>query len=431
VSLPARARRLAAALGAVLLALFPATAGAAGVTAVPSAPVALGLHEVAEGFTEPVFMIEAPDGSGRRFVVEQGGRVRLLTPGALHHPVWLDLRPLVTSGGEQGLLGLAFHPRFKTNHHLYVYFTGRRGNITVARLTANPRHPKRVDPGTLRVVLSIPNPAPNHNGGMIAFGPDGYLYIGTGDGGGAGDPFQNGQNTFSYLGKILRIDVDAAPEARLPERPYGVPADNPFVHLSAYRPEIWALGLRNPWRFSFDPKGGDLFIADVGQDNWEEVDHHAADAPGGDNYGWSRMEGRHCFPTRRAKCDTGTPPVAEYSHGSGCSVTGGYVYRGPTIPKLDGVYLFSDYCSGTVWGLVRDKADPNTFHMRRYLETALRVSSFGQDLAGEVYLLDHKGGGVWRVVPKGWKPPETEPAPAPKADLAPSPAPDGAANPEG
>jgi glucose/arabinose dehydrogenase len=424
-------RVLRAVLGAALLWAVPALAADPKVEAVPGAPLALGLFKVAEGFTDPLFLTEAPDGSGRRFVVEQGGRVRLLTPGALNHPVYLDLRPLVTSGGERGLLGLAFHPKFKTNGFLFVYYTDRRGDITVARLTADPARPERVDPGTLKVILSIDNPAPNHNGGMIAFGSDGYLYIGTGDGGGAGDPFQNGQNTFSYLGKLLRIDVDAPQAARKPGRPYGVPEDNPFVRLSAYRPEIWALGLRNPWRFAFDPANGDLFIADVGQDAWEEVDYHPASAPGGDNYGWSQMEGHHCFPPKRsgAKCDFGTLPVAEYSHSSGCSITGGFVYRGPTIPKLAGVYLFSDYCSGGLWGLVPDKARPGAFHMRRYLETGLAVSSFGQDRAGEVYLLDHKKGGVWRVVPAGWKPPPApEPKPAPPAAPAPAPA---APEPEG
>jgi glucose/arabinose dehydrogenase len=390
------------------------------VESVPGAPVALDLYPVGQGFTEPLLLVEPPDGSGRLLVVEQGGRVRLLTPGALTHPVYLDMRPLVTSGGERGLLGLAFHPKFKDNGFLFVDYTDRRGDITVARLKADPAHPERVDPGTLKVILSIPNPAPNHNGGMLAFGPDGYLYIATGDGGGAGDPFQNGQNTFSYLGKILRIDVDAPPEARSNGHPYGIPADNPFLRLSAYRPEIWALGLRNPWRFAFDPKTGDLFIADVGQDAWEEVDYHAAAAPGGDNYGWSQMEGRHCYPPKNKSCDFGTPPVAEYSHESGCSITGGFVYRGPTIPKLDGVYLFSDYCSGGLWGLLPDKARPGTFHMRRYLEAKLAVSSFGQDRAGEVYLLDHKRGGVWRVVPAGWKPPAKAPG---KADPKPTPRP--------
>jgi len=383
------------------------------------APVQLALHREGEAFTSPVFLTDAPDDSGRIFVVEQEGRVRLLVPGALDHPTYLDLRPLLRAGGERGLLGLAFHPRFARNGRLFVYFTNRAGDIVVARLTANPAGADRVDPGTLKPVLLIDNPAPNHNGGMLAFGPDGYLYAGTGDGGGAGDPFENGQNTFSYLGKLLRIDVNTNGG----EGPYRVPPDNPFLGLSTHRPEVWALGLRNPWRFSFDQKTGDLFIADVGQDDWEEIDHEPAGAPGGVNYGWSRMEGRHCFPPRKGKCDKYTPPVAEYGHAFGCSVTGGYVYRGAAIPGLDGVYLFGDFCSGAVWGLWPDKGKEGGFRMRRLLETKLAISSFGQTRDGEVYVLDHRGGGVWRIVPEGWTPP-APPKPEPPAEAAPAPAPE-------
>ncbi len=380
------------------------------------APVKLELHREGGGFMSPVFLTEAPDDSGRVFVLEQEGRVRLLTPGALDHPTYLDLRPLIRSGGERGLLGLAFHPRFAKNGRLFVYFTNRGGDIVVARLTANPPDTDRVDPATLKPVLLIDNPAPNHNGGMIAFGPDGYLYAGTGDGGGSGDPFENGQNTFSYLGKILRIDVNTNGNG-----PYKVPPDNPFIGLSTHRPEVWALGLRNPWRFSFDMKTGDLFIADVGQDHWEEIDHEAAGGPGGVNYGWSRMEGRHCFPPRKGKCDKYTQPVAEYGHALGCSVTGGYVYRGKTIGALDGVYLFGDFCSGAISGLWPEKRDPEAFRMRSLLETKLAISSFGQTRDGEVYVLDHRGGGVWRIVPEGWKPPKPKARsePEPPAEAAP------------
>jgi glucose/arabinose dehydrogenase len=383
------------------------------------APVKLALHRVGEAFVTPVLLTEPPDGSGRVFVVEQEGRVRLLTPGALDHPTYLDLRPVVRSGGERGLLGLAFHPKFAKNGRLYVYFTNRSGGIVVARLTASPAGTDRVDPGTLRPVLLIDNPAPNHNGGMLAFGPDGYLYAGTGDGGGAGDPFENGQNTFSFLGKILRIDVNAG-GAGNGHGAYGIPPDNPFIGLSTHRPEVWALGLRNPWRFSFDMKTGDLFIADVGQDDWEEIDHEPAGGPGGVNYGWSRMEGRHCFPPRKGKCDKYTQPVAEYGHSFGCSVTGGYVYRGKTIGALDGVYLFGDFCSGAIWGLWPDKRREDGFRMRRLLETRLAISAFGQTQDGEVYVLDHRGGGVWRIVPEGWTPPKPKPEtpadePAPEA----------------
>jgi glucose/arabinose dehydrogenase len=407
-----------AAILALILALAaaaPAMGADAPFRVAEGAPVALGLHREAEGFVQPVFLTEAPDGSGRRFVVEQGGRVRILTPGAAHHPVYLDLRPVLTSGGERGLLGLAFHPQFGKNGRLYVDFTDRAGRIILARLTADPKGDGPVDPGTLKALLAIDNPAPNHNGGMIAFGPDGYLYVGTGDGGGAGDPFQNGQNTFSHLGKLLRLDVDHPADGR----PYGIPPDNPFLNLSNHRPEIWALGLRNPWRFSFDTGTGDLYIADVGQDDWEEVNREAAGGKGGVNYGWSRMEGRHCFPPRGRKstCDVGTLPIVEYGHQFGCSVTGGYVYRGRAIPKLDGIYLLADFCSGIVWGLY--PREGGRYRMRRLLETDLSISSFGQDAAGEVYLVDHRGGAVWRIVPAGWTPPEN-PKKQPKAEPAPA-----------
>ncbi|MFQ5508544.1 MAG: PQQ-dependent sugar dehydrogenase [Leptospirillia bacterium] len=374
--------------------------GAVSVRVADGAPVALKLKQVADGLSRPLFLTHAGDGSGRIFVVEQTGRVRILRPRSDLHPVFLDLRPVVKWGGERGLLGLAFHPDFSLNGELFVYYTAKRGDIVIARLNIDPEDPQRVDPGTLTELLSIPNPAANHNGGMLAFGPDGYLYAGTGDGGGAGDPWQHAQNTYSHLGKILRIDVNADSS-----RPYVIPPTNPFNGRSVYRPEIWAYGLRNPWRFSFDRENGDLFIADVGQDSWEEVNHQPAGAAGGANYGWSHVEGRHCFPPKLDKkgrprgCNKGVPPVIEYSHNLGCSVTGGYVYRGERIAKLSGVYLFGDFCSGTVWGLTPKPGKAGQFNMRRYLETDLAIGSFGEDEAGEVYLLDTPAGTVWKVIP--------------------------------
>ncbi|MBI5136109.1 MAG: PQQ-dependent sugar dehydrogenase [Nitrospirae bacterium] len=387
---------LALAVGAAV----PPARAAAPATPAAGAPVALALHEEAAGFSQPVLLTHGGDGSGRRYVVEQAGRIHVLEPDGTRR-TFLDLRDRIRSGGERGLLGLAFHPRFAKNRRFFVYYTDTHGDIVVAALTTLPDRSGGGDPASLTPLLTIPNPAANHNGGMLAFGPDGYLYIGTGDGGGAGDPFQTAQNSVSYLGKLLRIDVDGAAG----KQPYRIPADNPFAGRTNYRPEIWAYGLRNPWRFSFDRRNGDLFVADVGQDDWEEINHQPADGKGGEDYGWSHMEGRHCFPppstSSKRSCDHGTLPVAEYGHDEGCSVTGGYVYRGTLIPRLEGVYLYADYCSGHVWGLTRDG---DAFLPARYLETDLRISSFGEDEAGELYLLDHRGGGVYRIVPAGWKP---------------------------
>ncbi len=395
------------------------------------AKVALSLHQEPGRFTRPVLLTHAGDGSGRRFVVEQGGTVRLLGVDD-NTPPYLDLTSRVRAGGERGLLGLAFHPNFARNRRLFVYYTGTGGDIILGRLIARAGRSGTVDSQSLTPLLQIENPATNHNGGMIAFGPDGYLYMGTGDGGGAGDPYQTALNSYSLLGKLLRLDVNPAapmlpagappPSAAELQRPYRIPQDNPFVGRSTYRPEIWAYGLRNPWRFSFDRANGDLFIADVGQDHWEEINYQSfasrTEVPDptakkkirrgpGANYGWSRMEGRHCYPPRsRKRCWLGVPPVAEYSHKEGCSVTGGYVYRGKAIPKLVGTYLFADYCSGTIWGLTAHKTKPDTFRMKRLLETELSISGFGEDESGEVYVMDHRGGRVYRVVPEGWKPPK-------------------------
>ncbi len=396
---------------ALVALLLPAVASAAKPVfkVAKNAPVKLALHHVAGGFASPVLLTHAGDGSGRRFVVEQSGRVWIVEDngGTKKPKSFLDIRPLVKTGGERGLLGMAFHPQYAQNGQLFVYFTDKKQNIVVARVNTSKRNDNRADPGTLKPLLTIENPAANHNGGNIAFGPDGYLYIGTGDGGGAGDPYQNGQNSYSHLGKILRIDINN----RTRKRHYAIPDDNPYVGRSVYQPEIWAYGLRNPWRFSFDRKSGDLFIADVGQDDWEEINYQPAGDPGGQNYGWSFMEGKHCYPPvvntkkrRKKKCNKGIQPVIEYGHKFGCSVTGGHVYRGARIPKLNGVYLFADYCEGTVWGLIPKRKEPGQFWMRRYLEIDFNISSFGEDENGELYVLDHKGGNVYQIVPKGWKP---------------------------
>jgi glucose/arabinose dehydrogenase len=302
---------------------------------------------------------------------------------------FLDITPLVGSGGsEQGLLGMAFHPRYVSNRHFYVNYTDTNGDTVVARYTVTDDR-TRADPTTASVVLRIAQPASTHNGGLLLFGPDGYLYIGMGDGGGDSDLFGNAQNGQSLLGKVLRIDIDSA-------QPYAVPPDNPFVGVSGMRPEIWALGLRNPWRYSFDRATGDLYIADVGQAGYEEVNLQRASSRGGENYGWPRMEGMHCYP-ETAACDrTGLQlPIAAYTHSLGCAVTGGYVYRGAAYPYLRGLYLFSDICSGRIWSL-HQQADGSWLQTER-LATSIAVSSFGEDEAGELYITGYFNGTLYRI----------------------------------
>lgn len=342
---------------------------------------------VADGLNLPVGLANAEDGSGRLFVLEKAGVIRIIQDGVVQDGPFLDISDRVgSSGSEQGLLGLAFHPNYTENGFFFVDYTDRNGDTVVSRFSVTD-DPSAADPASEEVVLTQNQPARNHNGGELAFGPDGYLYIGLGDGGGAGDTYGNGQNLQSWLGTLLRIDVD--------ELPYSVPADNPFVGSADALDEIWAYGLRNPWRFSFDRATGDLYIADVGQNIYEEVDYQPAESTGGENYGWPILEGFHCFAT--ANCDASgyVQPVAEYSHDLGCSITGGYVYRGQAYPALNGVYLYSDYCSGRVWGLVQS-AD-GSWQSAQLLETNASVASFGEDEAGEVYFTDIAGGAVYRV----------------------------------
>ncbi len=353
--------------------------------------VTLDVEEVASDLAEPLFVTHAGDGSGRIFVVEKGGTIRTVPDGDL----FLDIRERVGSdASEQGLLGLAFHPQFEENDLFYVNYTNQEGDTVVARYTA-PGDRTQGDPESEQVVLTQDQPAANHNGGMLAFGPDGYLYIGLGDGGGAGDQFGNGQNPDTFLAKILRIDVNAGGE-----QPYTVPRDNPFVGQEGTRPEIWATGLRNPWRFSFDRGTGDLYIGDVGQNRYEWVNYQPAGLREGRNYGWPITEGNHCFDAEN--CDrTGlTPPVAEYTHDDGnCSITGGYVYRGARYPQLRGSYVFGDYCSGQLWTLARN--GENEWVMTEMTDTDRTISSFGEDEAGELYLTDIQDGAVYRVTAEG------------------------------
>ncbi len=333
------------------------------------------------GFANPVLVTHAGDGSGRLFVVEQSGRIRLIRDGVVQPAPFLDLSDRVTGGGERGLLGLAFPPGYGATGRFYVHYSDLGGDTVVARYRVSG-DPDRADPSSEEIVLTAFQPFSNHNGGQIAFGPDGYLYVGLGDGGSGGDPLGNGQNRETLLGSILRLDVESGVE------PYAVPASNPFVGVADVRPEIWAWGLRNPWRFAFDRETGDLWIADVGQNNREEVNFQNAGSAGGENYGWNRLEGTLCFVS--AVCSpVGTLlPIAEYTHAEGCSVTGGHVVRDPAWPRLDGIYLYGDFCSGVIWGLRRGTSG---WEDTILLETDLRISSFGEDERGTVYVVDYSG----------------------------------------
>jgi glucose/arabinose dehydrogenase len=336
----------------------------------------------------PVDVQNARDGSGRLFVVEKSGRIVIVQNGQELATPFLDIRSEVGSQNtEQGLLGLAFHPDYAGSGLFFVNYTDVNGDTVIAAFHVSAGDPNRADPATQVDLLHVRQPYANHNGGGLAFGPDGYLYIGLGDGGSAGDPQRNGQNLDTELGKLLRINVDGG-------EPYTIPSDNPFA-LSGGLPEIWAYGLRNPWRFSFDRLTGDLYIGDVGQDTWEEVDYVRAGTPGGLNFGWSYYEASHPYHPNPPANATFTFPVVEYSHDYGCAITGGYVYRGAALPEWRGVYLYADYCSGTVWGLIQTAS--NTWQTQVVFNTGAHINTFGQDEAGELYLVDYNTGTLFRL----------------------------------
>ena len=361
-------------------------------TSEPS-PVAAGLQLVTGGLSSPVFVTAPPGDTLRLFVVEQGGRVRVLRRDTLLGTPFLDLRGKIAAGGERGLLSLAFHPQYASNGRFYVYFTDPNGDIRIVRYRVSADS-NVADALSADTVLAVPHPGQsNHNGGQLAFGPDGKLYAGLGDGGSFGDPDTNAQNRHRLLGKMLRLDVDGATG-------YTIPADNPFVADTSAAPEIWALGLRNPWRFSFDRQTGDLYIADVGQGVAEEVNVQPAASAGGENYGWDVMEGTYCYPPGTTTCNQAglTRPVAQYEHPAGCSITGGYVYRGTRVPGLAGQYLYSDYCTHFVRSFRYSGGqaiDPRDWTPQ--LDPGGNVSSFGQDARGELYILT-LGGTLYRVV---------------------------------
>ncbi len=354
-----------------------------------SAAWAQKLEPVARGLSRPVAVADA--GDGRLYVAEQGGLVRVVEGGRVLPGAFLDVSSGISTGGERGLLGLAFSPDYASSGRLYVDHTDRQGAAVLVRYLRDASA-DRVDPASAQVLLRVAQPYANHNGGGLLFGPDGFLYWGLGDGGSGGDPQGNGQDPGTLLGTLLRLDVSG--EGLRPA------AGNPFLERPDARPEVWLYGLRNPWRFSFDRATGDLYIGDVGQNAYEEIDRIPAGSAGGANLGWNVMEGDHCYRPAQG-CDRAglTLPIVTYPHAAawGNSVTGGYVYRGSALPELQGAYLFADFGSGRVW--TARPASDGTWTVELLLETGFNVSTFGEDAAGELYLADYAGGVLYKLVP--------------------------------
>ncbi|MEE9167872.1 MAG: PQQ-dependent sugar dehydrogenase [Candidatus Neomarinimicrobiota bacterium] len=372
---------------------------------------------VADGFVKPIYVTSHPQDAGQLFVLEQKGIIKIVQDGEVVSKPFLNITDRVhnpiTPGDERGLLGLAFHGDYERNGYLYVNYVNKKGESIISRFETS-RRSREVDPTSESVLIRLAQPFSNHNGGHLAFGPkDGYLYIALGDGGKLGDPFNHAQSLDNLFGKILRIDVDGS-------GPYGIPPDNPFANNPEVREEIWVYGLRNPWRFSFDRATGDMYIGDVGQDTWEEIDFQSSKSPGAENYGWRIMEGNHCYDPPAGCGQAGLiKPIWEYSNDAdymrtltgmsqpevnGCSVTGGYVYRGKRLHDLQGTYFFADYCSGNIWSFqLNDNRVTNFRDRTREInlgggEYTTYVSSFGEDALGELYVVDYNGG-VYKIVP--------------------------------
>ena len=352
-----------------------------------AANVRVSLEPYAKVPGSPLAIAATNDGSGRLLVATQEGLIWAVTNGVTADHPMLDLSARITSGGERGLLGIAVHPAFPTDPRIFVDYTDRDGNTVVSSFRLATGDPTRFDPSIENVILRQEQPFANHNGGAVVFGPDGDLYITFGDGGSGGDPQGNGQNLGTLLGKILRIDIDHPDPA---DGTYGIPSDNPFAGRNEARPEIWLYGLRNPWRISFDRRARDLWIGDVGQDRWEEVDV----VPGGQsglNFGWNVMEGNHCFqPPDGCDQSASVHPVAEYGHDEGCTIIGGYVYRGAADPILQGGYVFADYCSGTIFAIAANGSTAQRLPVA-VGQTKDGVSAFGEDAAGELYVANLDG----------------------------------------
>jgi glucose/arabinose dehydrogenase len=399
--------------------------------------VSIQLVKVADGLIDPINVASPGDGSGRLFVVERPGRIRIVQEGQVLEEPFLNISGQVLSAFlEQGLYDMTFHPDFASNGLFYVHFAElmRNGDSMIVQYQVSANDPNKADPESAKVILQIEQPFANHNGGELAFGPDGYLYIGSGDGGWEGDPLEAGQDLTTLLGKILRVDVNAG-------QPYAIPENNPFaqpdrlvelfgisedefarIHTEV-RPEIWAYGLRNPWKFNFDPETGDLYIADVGQNQWEEIDFQPANSLGGENYGWDFLNGSHCFPVQAETCDkVGVLPVAEYSHDLGHAIVGIGVYRGQEFPELNGIYFAGDWESGRIWGLARDETGVWVF--QELLDTALQLTGSGQDETGSLYVTscncnyeagidpaENPPGSLWRLVSAAQASAGTETAP--------------------
>ena len=364
-----------------------------GLTQKPVGPFpVIQLEKVVGGLTEPTTVTNAGDGSCRSFIVQETGEILIFINGSVLPTPFLNISDLVSHDGEKGLLGLAFHPDYISNGFFYVDYTRVDDGATVVARYQVSADPNVADPDSAQIVLIQPQPGGDHNGGTVAFGPDGYLYISIGDGGCCGDPFRTAQDLETWLGKILRVDINGDDFPGDPDRNYAVPPDNPFVGVPGLD-EIWAYGVRNPWRCSFDRATGDFFVADVGQDTWEEVNFQLAGSSGGENYGWSVLEGLHCYNNDPpGSCDDflnggSTLPILEYNHDLGCSITGGYRYRGQSYPNLQGIYFYADFCTGRIWGATQQVN--GTWESQELLVAGFAISTFGEDETGELYVVDY------------------------------------------